>query len=155
MTHFFTWVGKILCLIVNQTILKVFSRFLGISFGLIVTKPSAVSLCVQEDSTNKPFICKIFVISFEHPWVSPCQYISSKLDLWFRVVGLPTTDHFLSTTTHYLESWSRNRQYLEICMPQWHVSRLRRQVASLTFDRKILWHVQLQLIHSHFMDFTE
>ena len=41
----------------------------------------------------------------------------SKLDLWFRVVGLPTMDHFLSTTTHYLGSWSRNRQYLEICMP--------------------------------------
>ena len=66
---------EILCLTVNQTILKVFSRFLGISFGSIVTKPSAVSLCVQEDSSNKPFICKISVIHFDHPWVSPCQYI--------------------------------------------------------------------------------
>ena len=68
---------------------------------------------------------------------------------------LPMTDHFLSTTTHYLEIWSRNRQYLEICMPQWQVSRFRRQVASLTFDRMISWHVQLQLIHSNFMDCTE
>ena len=39
---------EILCLIVNQTTLKVFSPFLGISFRKIVTKPSAVSLCVQE-----------------------------------------------------------------------------------------------------------
>ena len=155
MTLVFTWVRKILCLTVNQTILKVFSRFLGISFGSIFTKPSAVSLCVQEDSSNKPFICKIFFIHFDHPWVSPCQYISSKLDLWFRVVGLPTTDHFISTTAHYLGSWSRNRQYLEIYMPQWQVSRLRRQVASLTFDRMIPWHVRLQLIHSHLMDCTE
>ena len=34
-----------------------------------------MSLCVQEDSSNKPFICKISVIHFDHPWVSPCQYI--------------------------------------------------------------------------------
>ena len=52
---------EILCLTVNQTTLKVFIQFLGISFGSIVTKPFAVSLCVQEDSSNKPFICKIFV----------------------------------------------------------------------------------------------
>lgn len=58
---------EILCLIVNQTILKVFSRFLGISFWSIVTKPFAVSLCVQEDSSNKPFIYKISVIHFDHP----------------------------------------------------------------------------------------
>ena len=155
MTLLFTWVGKILCLTVNQTIFKVFSRFLGIIFGSIVTKPSAVSLCVQDDSSNKPFICKISVIHFDHPWVSPCQYISSKLDLLFFVVGLPTTDHFLLTTDHYLGSWSRNRQYLEICMPQWQVSRLRQQVASLTFDRMILCNVELQIIYSHFMDCTE
>ena len=125
---------EILCLTFNQISLKVFIRFLDIRFGSIVTKPSAVSLCVQEDSLNKPFICKISVIHFDHPWVSPCQYISSKLDLWFRVVGLPTTDHFISTTALYLGSWSRNRQYLEICMPQWQVSHLRRQVASLMYD---------------------
>ena len=58
---------EILCLIVNQTTLKVVSRFLGISFGSIVTKPSVVSLCVQEDSSNKPFICKIYVIHFDRP----------------------------------------------------------------------------------------
>ena len=66
---------EILCLTVNQTSLKVFIRFLGISFGSIVAKPSAVSLCVQEDSSNKPFIYKISVIHFDHPWVSHCQYI--------------------------------------------------------------------------------
>ena len=117
---------EILCLTVNQTILKVFSRFLGISFGSIVTKPSAVSLCVQEVNSNKPFIWKISVIHLDHPWVSPCQIYFFKLDLWFCVVGLPTTDHFLSTSAHYLERWSRNRQYLGICMPQWQVSHLRR-----------------------------
>ena len=128
---------------------------MGISFGSIVTKPSAMSLCVQEVSSNKPFICKISVIHFDHPWVSPCQYISSKLELWFCVAGLPTTDRFLSTSTHYLERWSRNRQYLGICMPEWQVSHLWRQVASLTFDQRILWRVRHRLIHSHFMDCTE
>ena len=64
---------EILCLTVDQTTLKVFSRFLGINFGSIVTKPSVVSLCVQEVTANKPFICKISVIHLDHPWVSPCN----------------------------------------------------------------------------------
>ena len=67
---------EILCLTVNQTTLKVFSRFLGISFGSIVTKPSAVSSCVQENSSNKTIhLQNICHPSFDHPWVSPCQYI--------------------------------------------------------------------------------
>ena len=68
---------EILCLIVNQTSLKVFSRFLGISYGSIVTKPSAVSLCVQENSSNKPFICKISII---HYWPS----LSQSLPIYFQ-----------------------------------------------------------------------
>ena len=115
---------EILCLTVDQTTLKVFSQFLGINFGSIVTKPFVMSLCVQEVTANKPFICKISVIHLDHPWVSPCQRCFFKLDLWFCVVGLPMTDRFLSTSAHYLERWPRNRQYLEVCMHQWHVSRL-------------------------------
>ena len=58
---------EILYLTVDQTILKVFSRFLGINFGSIITKPSVVSLCVQELSAIKPFICKMSVIRLDHP----------------------------------------------------------------------------------------
>jgi hypothetical protein len=58
---------EILYLTVDQTTLKVFSRFLGINFGSIITKPSVVSLCVQELSANKPFICKMSVIHLDHP----------------------------------------------------------------------------------------
>lgn len=75
-----------------------------------------------------------------------------QLELWFRVVGLPATGRFLSTSAHYLESWLRNRQYLEVCMHQWQVSRLRRQFSSLTCDRRIPWNVRHRLIHSHLMD---
>jgi len=67
---------EIFCLIVNRTSLKVFSQFLGISFGSIVTKPSAVSLCVQENSSNETIhLQNICHPCFDHPWVSPCQYI--------------------------------------------------------------------------------
>ena len=75
-----------------------------------------------------------------------------QLELWFRVVGLPATGRFLSTSAHYLESWLRNRQYRGVCMHQWQVSRLRRQFSSLTCDRRIPWNVRHRLIHSHLMD---
>ena len=47
-----------------------------------------MSLCFQEDSLNKPFICKIFVFHFDHPWVSPCQYIFKTWSM-ISCCGLP------------------------------------------------------------------
>ena len=59
-----TWVGKSFTQQLIEPHLKFFIWFLGISFGSTATKPSVVSLCVQEESSNKPFICKISVIHF-------------------------------------------------------------------------------------------
>ena len=108
---------EILCLTVDQTSLTFFSRVMGINFESFVTKPSVVSLCVQEVWT-KTFNCKIPI--FHHIIIeSVLTATFLQLELWFRVVGLPATSRFLSTSAHYLESWLRNCQYLEICMPQW------------------------------------
>ena len=105
---------------------------------------------VQISHSSAKFLSSILTI--------PKSVLATKflqLDLWFHVVDLSTTDRFLSTSTHYLERWSRNHQYLEICMPQWQVSRLWRQFTSSTFDQRIPWHVRHQHILSHLMDCTE
>ena len=130
--------------------LDIFSRVMGVDFESFITKPSVVSLCVQE-IWNKTFNCRIPII--HHIIIeSVLTAIFLQLELWFRVVGLPATSRFLSTSAHYLESWLRNRQYLGVCMHQWQVSRLRRQFSSLTCDRRIPWNVRHRLIHSHLMD---
>ena len=127
--------------------LDIFSRVMGVDFESFITKPSVVSLCVQE-IWNKTFNCKIPII--RHTIIeSVLTAIFLQLELWFRVVGLPTTSRFLSTSAHYLESWLRDHQYLEVCMHQWQVSRLRRQFSSLTCDRRIPRNVRHRLIHSH------
>ena len=148
-TYSFTWVGKSFTSQLTKSLTS-FSRVTGVDFESFITKPSVVSLCVQE-IWNKTFNRKIPIIH--------CVIIESvlaatflQLELWFRVVGLPATGRFLSTSAHYLESWLRNRQYLEVCMHQWQVSRLRRQFSSLTCDRRIPWNVRHRLIHSHLMD---
>ena len=56
MTLLSTWVGKILCLTFNQAILKVFNRFLGISFGSIF-----------KTGTNHSFLGFDFKLSWTHP----------------------------------------------------------------------------------------
>ena len=146
-TYSFTWVGKSFT---SQLTKITFSRVMGVDFESFITKPSVVSLCVQE-VWNKTFNRKIPNIH--------CVIIESvlaatflQLELWFRVAGLPATGRFLSTSAHYLESWLRNRQYLGVCMHQWQVSRLQRQFSSLTCDRRIPRNVRHRLIHSHLMD---
>ena len=125
--------------------LDIFSRVMGVDFESFITKPSVVSLCVQE-IWNKTFNCKIPII--HHTIIeSVLTATFLQLELWFCVVGLPATSRFLSTSAHYLESWLRNRQYLGVCMHQWQVSRLRRQFSSLTCDRRIPWNVRHRLIH--------
>ena len=106
---------------------------------------------VFKRSVNKTFNCKIPIIHFII-LESVLTATFLQLELWFRVVGLPATGRFLSTSAHYLESWLRNHQYLGVCMHQWQVSRLRRQFSSLTCDRRIPWNVRHRLIHSHLMD---
>ena len=146
-TYSFTWVGKSFT---SQLTKITFSRVMGVDFESFITKPSVVSLCVQE-VWNKTFNRKIPII---HHIIIESVLTATflQLELWFRVVGLPATGRFLSTSAHYLESWLINRQYLEVCMHQWQVSRLRRQFSSLTCDRRIPWNVRHRLIHSHLMD---
>ena len=146
-TYLFTWVGKST---VDQDHL---TSLAGLWESTLSHLSSNHLSCryVFKRSVNKTFNRKIPIIH--------CVIIDSvlaatflQLELWFRVVGLPATGRFLSTSAHYLESWLRNRQYLEVCMHQWQVSRLRRQFSSLTCDRRIPWNVRHRLIHSHLMD---
>ena len=67
---------EILYLTVDQTTLKVFSRVPGIKFELFSTKPSVVSLCVQE-VCKQNFHLQNTCHPFDHPWVSPYINISS------------------------------------------------------------------------------
>jgi len=151
--HFsFTWVGKSFA---SQLIKPHWNSSAG--FRVLTLSHSSPShlLCryVFKRSANKTFNCKIPIIhSIILESVLTATFL--QLELWFRVVGLPATGRFLSTSAHYLESWLRNRQYLEVCMHQWQVSRLWRQFTSLTFDRRTPWNVRHRLIHSHLMDCT-
>ena len=121
-TYSFTWVGNPLPHSWPKS-LDIFSRVMGVDFESFITKPSVVSLCVQE-IWNKTFNRKIPII--HHVIIeSVLAATFLQLELWFRVGGLPATSRFLSTSAHYLESWLRNHQYLEVCMHQWKVSRLR------------------------------
>ena len=122
--------------------------FRGLTLSYLA--PNHLSSCyVSKRSANKNFICKILVIHLTIP-ESVLTATFLQLEQWFRVVGLPATGRFLSTSAHYLERWLRNRQYLEVCMHQWQVSRLWRQFTSLTFDQRIPWSVRHQNIYSHF-----
>lgn len=142
---------EILCPTVDQTTLKVFSRVLTLGqmspSHLLCRYVFKRSLQINHSSAKYP--SSILTIPES---VLTATFL--QLDLWFRVVGLPATGRFLSTSAHYLERWPRNRQYLEICMHQWQVSRLWQRFTSLTFDQRIPWNVQHQLIHSHLMDCT-
>ena len=69
----------------------------------------------------------------------------------------PTFDqgHFLSTSTHYLGSWSRDSLwYLGACMPQWQVRRIRREVYIIDLRSSDSAGVRRQLIYSHAVDCT-
>ena len=143
---------EILCLKADKTTLKVFNHFWVLTLGQSSLSHLSCRY-VFKRSASKTFICKILVIHLTIP-ESVLTATFLQLEQWFRVVGLPTTGRFLSTSAHYLERWLRNRQYLEVCMHQWQVSRLWRQFTSLTFDRRIPWNVRHQLIHSHLMDCT-
>lgn len=114
---------EILCLTVDQTTLKVFNQFWVLTLGQL--SPNHLSFrylfkrSLPISHSSAKYLSSILTILES---VLATKFL--QIDLWFRVVGLPTMDRFLSTSTHYLERWSRNRQYLEICMPQWQVSRL-------------------------------
>ncbi len=76
-TTLFTHLGwEIFYLTVDQTTLKVFNQVPGINFELFVTKPSVVSLCVQE-VCKQNFHLQNTYHPFDHPWVSPYSNISS------------------------------------------------------------------------------
>jgi hypothetical protein len=139
---------EIFYLTVDQITLKIFNRVQGLT--LSYSSPNHL-LCryVFKRSASKTFICKILIIHLTIP-ESVLTATFLQLEQWFRVAGLPATSRFLSTSTHYLERWLRNRQYLEVCMHQWQVSRLWRQFTSLTFDQRIPWSVRHQNIYSHF-----
>lgn len=112
-TYSFTWVGKSF----TSQLTKItwhFSRVMGVDFESFFTKPSVVSLCVQE-IWNKTFNCRIPII---HHIIIESVLTATflQLELWFRVANLFATGRFLSTSAHYLESWLRNRRYLEVCM---------------------------------------
>ena len=69
----------------------------------------------------------------------------------------PTFDqgHFLSTSTHYPGSWSRDSLwYLGACMPQWQVRRIRREVYIIGLRSNDSAGVRRQLIYSHAVDCT-
>jgi len=69
----------------------------------------------------------------------------------------PTFDqgHFLSTSTHYPGSWSRDSWwYLGACMPQWQVRRIRREVFIIGLRSNDSAGVRRQLIYSHAVDCT-
>lgn len=144
---------EILCLKVDQTTLKVFNHFWVLTLGQ--SSPSHLSChyvfkrSLQINHSYAKYLSSILTIPES---VLTATFL--QLEQWFRVVGLPETSRFLSTSAHYLERWLRNRQYLEVCMHQWQVSRLWRQFTSLTFDQRIPWRVRHQPIHSHFMDCT-
>ena len=67
---------EILCLTVDPTTLKVFSWVSGINFESFITKPSVVSLCVQE-VCKQNFHLQNTCLPFNHPWVGPYSNISS------------------------------------------------------------------------------
>ena len=74
--------------------------------GLCKYQPSSVSHMILIHNKNIMFLCLVSMM-----WES----------LW------PTFDqgHFLSTSTHYPGSWSRDSLwYLGACMPQWQVRRI-------------------------------
>ena len=148
-TYSFTWLGKSFTSQLTKSLIS-FDQVTGVDFESFITKPSVVSLCVQE-IWNKTFNCRIPII---HHIIIESVLTATflQLELWFRVASLLATGRFLSTSAHYLESWLRNHQYLGVCMHQWQVSRLRRQFSSLTCDRRIPWNVRHRLIHSHLMD---
>ena len=106
-TFSFTWVGKSFTSQLTKSLWKSLTGFQGLT--LSYSSPSHLSCrYVFKRSASKTFICKILVIHLTIP-ESVLTATFLQLEQWFRVAGLPATGHFLSTSTHYLERWLRNR----------------------------------------------